>query len=40
VEVRGRRVPASLETAGEKFSISLGEPVNLGAGSEIRVSIQ
>jgi len=40
VEVGGRRVTAALEISDGKSSIALGEPVNLGAGSEIRVSIQ
>lgn len=40
VRVGGRRIPASLEAAGGKSLVVLGEPEKLGAGSEIRVSIQ
>jgi hypothetical protein len=40
VEVGGREVPAALETHDKRLSVALGEPVKLGAGSEIRVSIR
>jgi uncharacterized protein (DUF608 family) len=40
VEVGGRPISASLEASDGKSLVVLGEPEKLGAGSEIRVSIQ
>ena len=40
VRVGGGRVAASIETADEKSLVVLEEPVKLGAGSEIRVSMR
>jgi hypothetical protein len=40
VEVGGRPVPATLETAEGKSLVAMGELVRLGPGSEIRVTVQ
>ena len=40
VRANGRALPATLETAERKSLVVLGEPITLGAGSEIRVAIR
>jgi hypothetical protein len=39
VHIGGRPIPATLESAEGKSLVVLAEPVRLGAGSEIRISI-